>query len=143
MKKIITFFTLLLVIISACQNKEAKTDGAVDVPANTMSPSDAIYKKMEGKWQSADDPKNVIEFAGAKLLHFYDGEQVASDDFKVHQPCEGPCAAQGYNLGNAACFIAMNQAVINCYVVVKVSADSLQYALLDGKGNTLSFAKVK
>lgn len=145
MKKLITFFTLLL-IISACQKKEAKelkADGAVDMPANTMSPSDAMYKKLEGKWQSADDNKNVIEFAGTKLLNYYDGKQVGAEDMKVHQPCEGPCASQGYNVGSAACFLAMSKDAINCYVVVKVNADSLQYALLGGKGNTLTFTKVK
>lgn len=140
--KIILFFFTILTLSIACKNTP-KSDEAADTPAvtMTMSPSDALYKQLEGTWQSDDDAKNKIQFAGAKFLRFTDGAKVSEEDLRVHQPCIGVCA-EGRNLGNSGCFITVGTEMVGCYLVVKVDTNTLQYFVMDGTAKTLNFTKI-
>ncbi len=140
--KIASLFFTICIFCVACKNTP-KSDEAADTPANTMTmaPSDALYKQLEGTWQSDDDAKNKIQFAGAKFLRFTDGAKVSEEDLRVHQPCIGVCA-EGRNLGNSACFITVGTEMVGCYLIVKVDANTLQYFVMDGSAKTLSFTKI-
>lgn len=141
--RITLLFLFIFTLFLACKNTP-KSEEVTDTPANTMTmaPSDALYKQLEGTWQSDEDAKSKIQFAGAKFLRFTNGVKVSEEDLRVHQPCIGVCA-EGRNLGNSGCFITVGTEMVGCYLIMKVDVNTLQYFVMDGSAKTLSFTKVK
>ncbi len=117
----------------ACKKNTTNEKASAAAPAIDVS-------KMQGQWQSNDDPKNVIVVAGDKLTSIYDGQIVSEKTIEVHNACPEPCAG---GVKNMPCFMLKGQFDATCYSLVSLDANGLQYSMLGGRGNTLSYKKVQ
>lgn len=146
MYKLLLF--LLILGICSCNNRPAANDAndleeALDVPPTaqaTVKP--ALLTLLEGRWQSTEDDKNIIEIKGSNFINYYNGNEVSKEELRVFEQCQGACAT-GQDLGDTACFMTKTAQDSSCYVLVSLDENTLKYALLGGTGNTLEFSRVK
>jgi len=145
MYKLIGILTLLTLI--ACNNRPAAHDagdldtGNVPADANaTLAPE--LFNDLRGRWQSVEDPKNIIVIQDSRFINYYDGAEVSNEELQVFQQCEGPCAA-GQDLGDMACFMTKGETDTICYALVSLDEQNLEYSMIGGAGNTLQFKRVE
>ena len=144
MKKAFILFTVALsLFIASCDN--APTQGTGETPAAgatepAAAPADAA-SLLQGKWQSAEDPKSTFEIAGTSLVQYYDGQNLGARKFEFSADCGGNACAGG--AGNKGCYTSAGEMDIECYSIVSISETALETSMVGATGNTLKYNKVK
>lgn len=151
MKSVLILFSMLcLMAISACNsggggadaNDSAATEAteATDASASTAAATDASAM-LQGKWQSADDPKSIMEITGDQLIQQYDGKMLEARKFAYSADCSGNECTGG--AGNKGCYTSASDMDIECYSLVSISDASMETSLVGATGNTLKYNKIK
>ena len=139
------FSSLLLLLLSAfgaCspEQEKASMPGA---PKTAATPPGATikttYQLLQGKWQSTEDAKSVIELNGHRYIDYYDGKQLGTAAFVLDRACPStPGAGQP---GDNEKFLVEPQEDM-CWEIVNVDDESLELSYT-ARGNTLNYRKIK
>ncbi len=143
------FFIPLLSIafLVGCSPKTEKTEqktaeNAEAAPKTDTSKGD-IVASLQGKWQSLDDSKNIIEIKGNDFITIYDGKEVSKESLEVSAETDKDCAAaSSVDLKGQKIFMTKGQFDASCFSLIRVDAQSLEYSMVGGTGNTLKFKKI-
>lgn len=102
-----------------------------------LSKADArMEKKLQGTWQSTEDPKSEIIFEKGMFTNRYDGKVLDGFPYQFYPKCPKMCNP----VADMPCFSIFGQDVV-CYTVLKVDGKNLELSMISGKGNTLSYVK--
>lgn len=127
----------------ATEQKAEQTASLMTETPKTDSSKGDIIASMQGKWQSLDDSKNVIDIKGNNFITIYEGKEVSKEDLDTSAESFKTCAASSNtDLSGQKVFIAKGQFDATCYVLLKVDEKSLEYSIIGGTGNTLKFKKI-
>ncbi|MGY3089021.1 hypothetical protein ACVWYF_002061 [Hymenobacter sp. UYAg731] len=156
--KIIPLLFALLSALAACSSEQEKaavpeTPGAAAAPLGSVVHSAApqpaqprpaaatktTYQLLQGKWQSREDAKSVIELKGHRYIDYYDGKQLSSSAFVLDRACPSiPGAGQP---GDNEKYLVEPQEDM-CWEVVGVDEESLELSYT-ARGNSLSYRKIR
>lgn len=128
---------------SAKKDTVAKTETAA--PTKTSPESGDISTRMQGKWQSVDDAKNVIEVKGNKMTTIYDkdSKNAIVEEIDFSQNCQKECSMNGdIDLKGTTCFMTKGQYDASCFTLLSVDDKFLEYAMIGGTGKSLKFKKI-
>ena len=125
------FFILLLGagLLTSC-GSGAATEDTADAEVNETV--------LEGRWRSADDSKSVIVVSGESFISIYDGSVVSEETVEYFAKCPDECMESL----DMACFMVKGEFDATCYAIVSVTENELQYSMLGGPGNTLTYRKI-
>jgi len=84
------------------------------------------FQTLQGKWQSLDDEKSVINFSGRQQKVFYDNEEVISGNFKLYD---------NYPVG-----IEDVENKTGEYIVVRSRENAFEYRILEINEKTLTLS---
>ena len=84
------------------------------------------FQTLQGKWQSLDDEKSVINFSGRQQKVFYDNEEVISGNFKLYD---------NYPVG-----IEDIENKTGEYIVVRSRENAFEYRILEINEKTLTLS---
>lgn len=140
MKLITPIFFILSYCFFGCNGSSKPTEAAKTETAASPTISDAATL-LQGKWQSADDPKSSMEIAGKTIINTYDGKQIDSRTFEYVADCSGNACAGGS--GKSGCFTSAGQFDIECYSIVSLSATEMEVSMVGATGKTLKYSKMK
>ena len=150
------------VLLSACsqdqpqQESTAATVAAVSpaapadsTPTAAAAPSRAaptpaasaktVYQLLQGKWQSTQDEKAVIEFKDRRYVDYYENEQLGSKPFVLDKACSGEAAAG--HPGNDERYLSVPEDDM-CWHIAMVDEQSLELEYI-ARGNVLVYRKIK
>jgi len=129
MDKLFLILLLGIGLLTSC-GSGAETEDTPDAEANETV--------LEGRWRSADDSKSVIVVSGESFISIYDGSVVSEDTVEYFEKCPNECM-EGLDM---ACFMVKGEFDATCYAIVSVTENELQYSMLGGPGNTLTYRKI-
>lgn len=127
----------------ATQPMDAETEAlpeSYEAPAAAPA-APALAEQVAGRWQSAADQKEIVEFTEDSYVSYYDGEKLIEEKLEWHEQCPGFCQPEGVSVDQ--CFTISGEFDITCYYVVSVTATQLQMSMLGGRGNTLIYNRVQ
>ncbi|WP_375436854.1 hypothetical protein [uncultured Hymenobacter sp.] len=103
------------------------------------APAKSTYQLLQGKWQSTDDARSVIELKGHAYIDYYGGEPLDTAEFVLAQACPSEAGA-GYLGDNERYLVEPKEAM--CWEVVGVDEESLELSYT-ARGNSLNYRKIK
>ncbi len=131
----------LLLVLAGCNTAPPASDAAGGVPQPQAGAEPAApgteAAKLDGDWQSLDDPKNVVKIKGDTFTSVYDGKAVDTQKIRYVRDCEGKAQAK-----TSEFFLLVSAESEQCYRLLAVTADRLSYSY-EESGNTLSYKRVK
>ena len=135
---------VLSLLVSAC-GEAPKSDSATKTEplaaaADTTAPPSNVAALLQGKWQSVEDPKDVMYISDKDIVNIYDGKRLDPRAFAYIADCSGN-ACQG-GAGKAGCFTSAGKMDIDCYSIVSISATDMQVSMAGSTGKTLNYKKV-
>jgi hypothetical protein len=144
---LLLFSVLCLMAFSSCNSggsteatdSAATTDAAAAPEASPAAPDASAL--LQGKWQSADDPKSTMEITGDQLIQTYDGKQLEARKFAFSADCSGNECAGG--AGNQGCYTSASDMDIECYSLVSISDTAMETSLVGATGKTLKYTRIK
>lgn len=145
------FYLLAFVAMSvmACNNQASPTKEGETT--TSTSPTSAETKKPaglpSGKFQSTEDPLAVIEFKDGRFIETNDGEVLVDFPYDYDPTCEN-CKSQfqeGTSAGekHKGCFKYVDTDETYAYIIYTLSNDIIEYSMIGGRGNTLSYKRIK
>ena len=108
-------------------------------PSNTTAPALAAQKLLTGRWQNADDVKEMVEFTPTHYKTYYDGEMLVEENMTFHGICPEACSG-GTSTGKP-CFTISGPAQTDCYGIVHLTGDVLELQLLGVSNETVIYRK--
>ena len=143
------FFIPLLSVafLVSCGTKTEKTEqktaeSSAAAPKTDTSKGD-IVASLQGKWQSLDDSKNIIEIKGNDFITIYDGKEVSKESLEASAETNKTCAAaSSVDLAGQNIFMTKGQFDASCFSLIHVDEKGLEYSMVGGTGNTLKFKKI-
>jgi hypothetical protein len=153
MKKFLLIPVLCTSLFFGCGNggenkQEASKDTTkteANAPSKTSEASGDALTRMQGKWQSVDDAKNVIEIKGNKMTTIYDNDtkNVSVEDIDFSQNCQKECSMNGdIDLKGTTCFMTKGQFDASCFNLDHLDDKTLEYSMIGGTGKPLRFKKI-
>ncbi|OGU55922.1 MAG: hypothetical protein A2V66_18435 [Ignavibacteria bacterium RBG_13_36_8] len=91
--------------------------------------------KLQGKWESLEDPKYVLEIKENTKIEYYDNEVIQTKTFEILDKCKS-----GYAVSNLTGEFLDDGEL--CYKIDDVTEQTL-ILLYTGRGNFLRFKKIK
>jgi hypothetical protein len=105
---------------------------------NVESPTDkTIYQLLQGKWQSIDDAKSIIEFKNEYYADYYDNVKGEENKFWLDKGC--PDSKESGNAGENEKYLVVGDM---CWFIVNVTESRLELNYT-ARGNTLVYKKIK
>ncbi|MDO7854081.1 hypothetical protein [Hymenobacter convexus] len=98
-----------------------------------------VYQRLQGKWQSTDDDRSVIEIKEHQYIDYYDGKRLSTAAFILDRACPSQPGA-GHPGDNENYLVEPQQDM--CWEVVGVDDESLELSYT-ARGNSLNYRKVK
>jgi hypothetical protein len=96
---------------------------------------------LQGRWQSVDDAKSLIEIEGGRLTNIYGGKKLDDREFAYVADCKtNACPGAASDHG---CFTSAGKMDIECFSIVSISEKMLELTLAGGAGKTLRYKKTK
>ncbi len=129
MNKLFLVLLLGLGLLTGCASE------TTDASSTTADANETV---LEGRWRSADDSKSVIVVSGESFISIYDGSVVSEETVEYFATCPDVCM-EGLDM---ACFMVKGEFDATCYAIVSVTENELQYSMLGGPGNTLTYRKI-
>ncbi len=130
------FLTIVLIGFQACQPENKKQTAQKPKKATASTALDS--KRLVGKWQSTEDPRNFVEFTEWGTFKEINGTDVLAD---APYTLDSTCAEK--NKPDLGCFGFKDKDGEWKYSFIKITPDALAYTQIGGAGNTLSYKKVK
>lgn len=127
-------FLLAFLMLGACKNDKTASNGTATIDLEQTK------ELMQGRWRSTSDPKEVVVIVGDSFTTIYDGSPSGENTLEFYEKCPEGCAG---GVKDISCFMVKAQLDAVCYAIVSVSATTLQYSLLGGPGNTLTYTKIE
>lgn len=137
MKALIPASALLLILASCNTAPPAADTGQAPQVADQPATSGASAPKLDGDWQSVDDPKNVAKIKGDTFTSVYDGKVIDTKEIRYVRSCTDKAQAR-----TSEFFLLVSANSEQCYRLLAVTADSLSYSYVE-RGNTLSYKRLK
>lgn len=136
MSRTIRFIALAALVLSACSDPSV-TPKAPDSTAVEGTIGGTLLR-LQGSWQSMDDPGVVVEFSGTQFAEHYAGEASLRGTASVVDDCsDGTPSADGRYF-----LVASDGDQPYCYAIVELTETELAYSMVGGRGNTLRFVRV-
>lgn len=124
------------------ETTQKTTESTAEAPKTDTSKGD-IIASLQGKWQSLDDSKNVIEIKGNDFITIYEGKEVSKESLEASAETNKTCAAaSSVDLAGQSIFMTKGQFDASCFSLIHVDAKSLEYSMVGGTGNSLKFKKI-
>ena len=147
-KIILTISILTLTVISGFAQTQATTpdgkkvilneDGTWKYEATQQAITEkTIYQLLQGKWQSADDPKSVIEFKDQYYARYYDNVKGEENKFWLDKSC--PDTDESGNTGENEKYLVVDGL---CWFINDITESHLDLTYTS-RGNTLIYKKIK
>ncbi len=120
--------------------KEMEKDIVFKYPDPNLSEKDLkVVEKMQGVWQSKEDPKAGILIENGRFTYVYEGQKPEpSMRFIYYLICPKDCNP----IAKMPCLKVIGQDDV-CYNIVKADGKSLDLSQIGGKGNTNKYIKKK
>lgn len=99
----------------------------------------STFQLLQGKWQSTEDEKDVIELKGHRYIDYYDGLPLDTTSFILVQACSSRLSA-GRTGDNERYLVQPSEDM--CWEVVGVDEESLELSYT-ARGNSLNYRKLK
>lgn len=154
--KNLLFAAPMLLLLSACNPATPSTEGtpAAGAPATATQPATppngqpatppanarqaapaGFADLLQGKWQSTDDPKAVVEFVGNQRK-----EAGISETFTLGDRCTNAGDAENGAPAEKDHYITVAESDM-CWYIVDLTADHLSLSYV-GRGNTLEYKRM-
>jgi len=130
---------------SACSSGPNPAGAAAGRPATppTAAPAPAAapttYQQLQGKWQSTDDARSVIELKDHLYIDYYGGKRLATATFVLDQACPGTTGA-GHPSDNGPYLVEPKEGM--CWEIIDVTDTGLSLSYT-ARGNTLNYRRLK
>jgi hypothetical protein len=98
-----------------------------------------VIDKLQGNWQSLDDPKASIKIVNGYYTDIYVGEKATSSVRCIYYPT---CPKDCNPIAKMSCLQVLDHDEI-CYAIVKADGKVLQLSQIGGTGNTNRYVKKK
>ncbi|GAB3870133.1 hypothetical protein GCM10028824_18350 [Hymenobacter segetis] len=137
-------FRLLLPVVALLGACSSEPPPSAQASRDTLRPptptaDTSTYARLQGTWQSTEDPKSVIELRGHRYISYYEGVPLDTAAFILDQACPAePGAGQPSNSGR----YLVEPSEDMCWEVVGVDAQGLELSYT-ARGNTLNYRKMK
>lgn len=138
--KVLIPASALLLILAGCDSFPPPKDAAqAPQPQAGAQPAalGAAAQKLDGDWQSVDDPKNVVKIKGDTFTDVYDGKVSGTQKIRYVRSCTDKAQVQASEF-----FLLVSASGELCYQLLAVTADNLSYSYVE-RGNTLSYKRLK
>jgi hypothetical protein len=120
--------------------KDMEKDMIFEYPDPVLSEKDVkIVEKMQGSWQSKEDPKAGIKIENGRFSYVYEGQKPEPSMRLIYYPT---CPKDCNPIAKIPCLKVIGQDDV-CYSLVKADGKSLDISQIGGKGNTNQYVKKK
>ncbi|RMB63365.1 hypothetical protein EAX61_02945 [Dokdonia sinensis] len=139
---LILIICALSVAISCKDTKQAPKKEAIP-PVESMPtpaepkeiPKTSTFGKLQGKWQSTEDPKSFLIFEGTKRIALYQGREPDSQPFKLAANCDDEKATYS----KVKTLYILSDGI--CWSIDAINSEHLELTYVD-RGNILTYKKV-
>ncbi len=143
MKKL--YILTLLAFTIACTDKKANPPVDTNTSTDTAASVPSAPSLPVGKFVSTDDPLSNIEFKDGNFIESYEGKVLGTYACNFAPDCTN-CAAANSDANdtdeqNSGCFSYSDGGENYCFIIQSMSADAIEYVMLGGRGNTLSYIR--
>lgn len=132
-RKTILFFHFLLFLFGfiSCKNESVSKDtGTVKIDVDILL----------GRWYAINDPNNIIELTKDRMFSFHGDLKLADESLVIYQNCISKCVPEG--VIPMPCLVTDGKMAENCFEVLELTAKTLSYSLIGGKGKVLKFKRM-
>lgn len=132
-------FLFLSGLSIGCGTKEPSSAPTADVSDPTgpnMTDTRGNLTRLQGRWQSNDDPASVNEIDGDRIIFWYDGAVLSTATITLVNNCQDQT-----DNPVGAYFTATDDSGTSCYYIVHLDESELEYAYV-ARGNMLSYTKI-
>ncbi len=125
-KLILLCMTIFLLLILSCSNKKENLNPTLK--GNLL--------KLQGKWQSDDDPSSIIEIKNNQFISYYENDTMISETIEFINNAEDRKSDS-----DGEYFIVKGEFDAMIYYLIEVSKSKLIYSFV-GRGNSLRYTKI-
>jgi hypothetical protein len=143
--------------ITSCSSNQPTENKVAETPAATTPtappataetpPPPASAKFPTGQLVSKDDSKSAIEFKDGQFIETYDKEVMGTYPYNYDPTCanckkdfpEGTSAGTDHN----GCFKYVAQDEDFSFIIYQMTDNLIEYSMIGGRGNTLTYMKKK
>jgi hypothetical protein len=120
--------------------REMEKDMVFIYPDPVLSEKDVkVVEKMQGMWQSKEDPKAGIKIENGRFSYVYEGQKPDPSMRYIYYPI---CPKDCNPIAKMPCLKIIGQDDV-CYSIVKADGKVLDISQIGGKGNTNQYVKKK
>jgi hypothetical protein len=120
--------------------REMEKDMVFEYPDPALSEKDVKFvEKMQGVWQSKEDPKAGILIENGRFTYVYEGQKPDPSMRYIYYPT---CPKDCNPIAKMPCLKIIGQDDV-CYSIVKADGKVLDISQIGGKGNTNQYVKKK
>ncbi len=104
-------------------------------PERKEIPKTSTFGKLQGKWQSTEDPKSFVIFEGTKRIDLYQDQDPESKSFKL----AANCADEKATYSDVKTLYILSEG--SCWSINAINSEHLELTYID-RGNILTYKKV-
>jgi hypothetical protein len=120
--------------------REMEKDMVFIYPDPALSEKDVkVVEKMQGTWQSKEDPKAGIKIENGRFSYVYEGQKPDPSMRYIYYPT---CPKDCNPIAKMPCLKIIGQDDV-CFSIVKADGKVLDISQIGGKGNTNQYVKKK
>jgi hypothetical protein len=120
--------------------REMEKDMVFEYPDPVLTEKDTkIVEKMQGVWQSKEDPKAGILIENGRFSYIYEGQKPDPSMRYIYYPI---CPKDCNPIAKMPCLKIIGQDDV-CFSIVKADGKVLDISQIGGKGNTNQYVKKK
>lgn len=132
-----------LTIAFSCKESEKTPVKEQTAPVKSMPdrvipkeiPKTSTFGKLQGKWQSTEDPKSFLVFEGTTRIDLYQGQESDSKSFKLAANCDDEKATYS----KVKTLYILSDGI--CWSIDAINSEHLELTYVD-RGNILTYKKV-
>ena len=111
---------------------------------SSKSEKDSLAKievnKLLGKWQSVNNPKNIIEMTKSRMFSYHGDLKLADESLTIYENCIAYCLRDGE--AQMPCMVTDGKQAQNCFEILELTDKKLSYALIGGDRKIFKFQKM-